>query len=240
MSVRPALTAFIQKQLAPADLVGIMYPLMPVSAMPLTRDQNKLLAAVKNFEGRKYDYQPKNAVEEQYAMYPAAVVERIRNQVTLSALEALVTHLGSLREGRKAVILVSEGFSNVLPPQLNDPVAADARPRQPGPPRHGAESIDDRAAFFANVDLQQDLRRVYDAANRNNTAIYTLDPRGLSTGRVRHLRGRRAEHRPAVPAEHARHAAHAGDRDRRPRDRQPQRPRGRAQAGRAGLVARTT
>ena len=58
MSVRPALTAFIQKQLAPADLVGVMYPLTPVSAMPLTRDQDKLLAAVKSFEGRKYDYQP--------------------------------------------------------------------------------------------------------------------------------------------------------------------------------------
>ncbi|MBZ5782521.1 hypothetical protein, partial [Klebsiella aerogenes] len=67
---------------------------------------------------------PKHPVEEQYAMYPAAVVERIRNQVTLSALEALVTRLGSLREGRKAVILASEGFSNVLPAQLNDPVAA--------------------------------------------------------------------------------------------------------------------
>jgi VWFA-related protein len=182
MSVRPVLAAFIQKQLAPADLVGIMYPLMPVSAMPLTRDQDKLLAAVKNFEGRKYDYQVKHPVEERYAMYPAAVVERIRNQVTLSALEALVTRLGSLREGRKAVILVSEGFSNVLPAQLNDPVAAMPGLGNPARRAIGADSVDDRTAFFANVDLQQELRRVYDAANRNNTAIYTLDPRGLSTG----------------------------------------------------------
>ncbi len=182
MSVRPVLASFIQKQLAPADLVGIMYPLMPVSAMPLTRDQNKLLAAVKSFEGRKYDYQPKHPVEEKYAMYPAAVVERIRNQVTLSALEALVTRLGSLREGRKAVILVSEGFSNVLPAQLNDPVAAVSGLGNPARRAIGADSIDDRTAFFANVDLQQELRRVYDAANRYNTAIYTLDPRGLSTG----------------------------------------------------------
>ncbi len=30
--------------------------------------------------------------------------------------------------------------------------------------------------------LQADLREVYDAANRNNTTIYTLDPRGLATG----------------------------------------------------------
>jgi VWFA-related protein len=189
MAVRPALTAFIQKQLAPTDLVGIMFPLLPVSAMPITRDPNQLLAAVKSFEGRKYDYQPRNQFEQQYAMYPAAVVERIRNQVTLSALEALVTRLGSLREGRKAVILVSEGFSNVLPAQVSDPLAgmptlpATTGRRAAAPdPRTiaGAESIDERAAFLANVDLQTELRRVYDAANRNNTAIYTLDPRGLA------------------------------------------------------------
>ena len=182
MAVRPALTAFIQKQLAPNDLVGVMYPLTPVSAMPLTRDQNKLLQAVQHFEGRKYDYQPKHPFEEQYAMYPAAVVEKIRNQVTLSALESLVTRMGSLREGRKAVILVSEGFSNVLPAQLNDPIASMPGMRNPARNSPGMDSVDDRTAFFQNIDLQQDLRRVYDAANRNNTAIYTLDPRGLATG----------------------------------------------------------
>ena len=53
----------------------------------LTRNQDSLLAAIRRFDGRKYDYQPRNQFEEQYAMYPAAVVERIRNQVTLSALE---------------------------------------------------------------------------------------------------------------------------------------------------------
>jgi VWFA-related protein len=189
MAVRPTLTAFIQTQLAPTDLVGIMSPLLPVSAMPLTRDQTKLLAAVKNFEGRKYDYQPRNQFEQQYAMYPTSVVERIRNQVTLSALESLVTRLGSLREGRKAVILVSEGFSNVLPAQMNDPIAGMPSPPTAATGRRGAvvdprtlaaDPLDDRAAFLANVDLQEDLRRVYDAANRNNTAIYTLDPRGLA------------------------------------------------------------
>ena len=46
----------------------------------------------------------------------------------------------------------------------------------------GLESIDDRTAFFANLDIQQMLRPVYDAANRNNTAIYAVDPRGLATG----------------------------------------------------------
>ena len=49
-------------------------------------------------------------------------VERIRNQVSLSAIKGLLTHMGSLKEGRKALLLVSEGFSNYVPPQLRDAV----------------------------------------------------------------------------------------------------------------------
>ena len=69
-------------------------------------------------------YQPRNAFEEQYAYYPAQTVERIRNQVTMGALKAAAVRLGGLREGRKSIIFVSEGFTTTLPPQLNDPIAA--------------------------------------------------------------------------------------------------------------------
>jgi VWFA-related protein len=180
-AVRPALAAFVQKQLAPADLCGIMYPLLPVSALVLSRSQVDLVSAINHFEGRKYDYQPRNAFEEKYALYPALTVERIRNQVTLSALKSLVVHMGSLREGRKAVILVSEGFSNTLPAQVSDPIAVMSGMGNPARSAMGVESADDRSSFLANLDLQTDLRQVYDAANRNNTTIYTLDPRGLAT-----------------------------------------------------------
>ncbi len=119
MAVKPALAAFVQKQLAPADLCAIMYPQTPVSATDAhARARTTLMSAIRRFEGRKYDYQPRHKFEEQYAMLPAEEVERIRNQVTLSALRSLVIRMGSLREGRKAVILVSEGFSHFLPPQL--------------------------------------------------------------------------------------------------------------------------
>jgi VWFA-related protein len=199
VTVKPALTAFVQKQLSAADLCAIMYPQTPVSAMMLTRSQDALVSAIRRFEGRKYDYQPRHKFEEQYAMLPAEDVERLRNQVTLSALKSLVIRMGSLREGRKAVILVSEGFSHFLPPQLIDPLApvpgpvtrvrrvpavtqggepVDDRARRPPP----AEPVEERTAFFGSVALQSDLREVYDAANRNNTTIYTLDPRGLATG----------------------------------------------------------
>ncbi|HEY3382374.1 MAG TPA: VWA domain-containing protein [Vicinamibacterales bacterium] len=179
MVVKPALTSFIQKQLSATDMVGVMFPLTPVSALLMTRSRDKLMEAVQHFEGRKFDYIPRNEFEEQYAMYPATIVEQVRNQVTLSALRSLVVHMGALREGRKAVILVSEGFSNILPPQLNDPIAGMPGIGNPNRGNPMAD-VDDRTSFFANLDIQQELREVYDAANRSNTTIYTLDPRGLA------------------------------------------------------------
>ncbi len=38
--------------------------------------------------------------------------------MSLSALKGLIIKLGGLREGRKALILVSEGYTNYLPPQM--------------------------------------------------------------------------------------------------------------------------
>lgn len=178
--VRDPLSRFVERHVSPQDLIGIMYPLTPVSEFNLSRNHGALAKAFQSFQGRKFEYEPKNAFEEKYAYYPAETVEQIRNQVTLSALRSLVTHLGGVREGRKAVILVSEGFSNTLPPQLADPVAA--LPGYGNPNRRS--TVDSQGMttreFFAQTDLMSDLREVYAAANRANTAIYTLDPRGLA------------------------------------------------------------
>ncbi len=141
--VRAPLRRFIDTQIGPYDLVAVMYPLTPVSALQFTHDRYVLSTALVTFEGRKGNYAVRNSAEATYAGAPPAVIEQIRNKVTLSALESLMNHLGALREGRKSVVLVSEGF--MLP-----------------------------------VEDMEDLRRVYDAANRNNAAIYVLDPRGLS------------------------------------------------------------
>src|SRR6185503_15409673 len=93
-----------------------------------------------------------------------------------------IVHMGSLKEGRKALILVSEGFTNIVPPQMRD-----ANSQMPGfgnpnarNPMAGVNDLnEDRASFFASMDLNSDLREVYDTANRNNVSIYAVDPRGL-------------------------------------------------------------
>jgi VWFA-related protein len=174
---------FLQQHVGPLDMIGLMYPLTPVADVRLTRNHEALVREVARFEGRKFDYRPRNQFEDQYSMYPAEVVERIRNQVSLSALRSIITRLGGIREGRKSVILVSEGYSNYLPPQLRDPVAdmpaiGNRNRRLPG---LGDNSpAEDRARFFSDIDMLTELREVYSAANRSNTAIYALDPRGLA------------------------------------------------------------
>jgi VWFA-related protein len=177
LSARQSLARFIETQLGPSDMVGVMYPLQPVEAVRFTRDHDSVIRVLQQFQGRKFRYEPMNQFEENYSRYPTEVVERIRNQVSLSAVKSLMHRMGGLKEGRKALILVSEGYSNIVPPELRAPVA--------GQLGFGGAAVDstleNRAAFLADTDLQIDLREVYGTANRNNVAIYAVDPRGLTT-----------------------------------------------------------
>ncbi|HJR58875.1 MAG TPA: VWA domain-containing protein, partial [Vicinamibacterales bacterium] len=179
MAVRKPLIDFIENQLAPADMVAIMYPLTPVNDISFTRNHARLISAIEAFEGRKFNYTPRNAFEEQYNFYPAATVEKIRNQVTMSALQAAAIRMGGLREGRKSIIFVSEGFTSSLPPQLADPVAAYPGLGNPNRGNAGART-DERYEWASNIDMLTDMREVFQTANRQNTSIYSVDPRGLA------------------------------------------------------------
>lgn len=181
MSVRDPLSSFIGT-LGPSDMIGVMYPLESISSVRMTRNHAAVIKGIQQFVGRKGDYTPRNQFEEQYSRYPAETVERIRNEVSLSAIKGLIIHMGSLKEGRKALILVSEGYTNMLPPQLRDQNAqfpGSGNPQR-GNPTAGNDPLEQQAAFMADVDMQTELREVFDTANRNNVAIYSVDPRGLS------------------------------------------------------------
>jgi hypothetical protein len=91
--------------------------------------------------------------------------------------------MGGLKEGRKALILVSEGYSSILPPQMRDQRADMPGFGNPaaGDPDAALNPLEDRAATFAGFDMDERLREVTDLANRNNVAIYAVDPRGLAT-----------------------------------------------------------
>ncbi len=185
MASRKPVVEFIRNQLAANDLVAVMYPLTPLDAVVLTRNHEAVARVVEKFEGRKFRYEPRNDVEQRYVDQPTEIVERIRRQVSLSALKGLSVKLGALREGRKAIILLSEGYTAMLPPQMRDAQAGFSGLGNPNynRPMAGDNDInEDRARSMAEFDLQSELQNVYDAANRSNTAIYAVDPRGLSTG----------------------------------------------------------
>jgi VWFA-related protein len=182
MAAANPLFRFIQNQIGPTDMVGIMYPLETTGAVRFTRNHDAVAKALQQFRGRKYDYTPRNQYEEQYAHYPTETVEQIRNQVSLSALKGLITHMGSLKEGRKSLILISEGYTYLVPPQMRN---ADAsmpglgNPNAYNPLAGLNDPNEDRAAWMAGNDILNDLRNVWDVANKNNVAIYCVDPRGL-------------------------------------------------------------
>jgi VWFA-related protein len=193
MRMRDILTRFITTQLRPLDMVAVMYPLTPVSAISFTRNFDSVAGAVQKFEGRKYDYRPRNQVEEQYSRYPAETVEQIRNDVVMGALKGLSVHLGGLREARKSVVFVSEGFTVSLPaamrrqnaqqpeapcvlagqtncnPAIGNPLAFD-----------NPSSQEETQNWFQQSELYSRLRDVFDLANRNNVSFYSLDPRGMA------------------------------------------------------------
>jgi VWFA-related protein len=185
MAARQQVARFVETQLGPSDMIGLMYPLEPIASVRMTRNHDAVAKGINQFLGRKYDYTPKNELEEKYAYYPAETVERIRIGVSLSALKSLITHMGSLKEGRKALILVSEGYTYMLPPQLRDPVAAipgAGNPNSQNPFAGGTNDLNEnRASFMASADMESDLRDLTDTANRNNVTIYAVDPRGLAT-----------------------------------------------------------
>ena len=183
ITVREPLTRFIENQLGPSDMIGVMHPLTPLDSIRMTRNHSTISRAVQQFQGRKGDYRPENDFEQRYINYPAETVEQIRNQVSLGAIKALIVHMGGLKEGRKALILVSEGYSNILPQQLRDPVAAlpgFGNPQRGNPAAGQNDPNEERYAFFSSQDLEFYMQGVYEAASQNNVAIYTVDPRGLA------------------------------------------------------------
>jgi VWFA-related protein len=182
MRARIDLANFVRNEVAPQDMVSIMYPLEPLDAVVLSRDHENLARALEHFDGRKYDYTPRNQYEDEYASYPVQTIEDIRLDVSLSAIKGLIIKLGGLREGKKALVLVSEGYSNYIPPQMqstngqvrgqgnaayNDPFAGDGQQQQ-------------TLRFFGEAEMMSRLKDIFDLANRYNVSIYALDPRGLA------------------------------------------------------------
>jgi VWFA-related protein len=108
---RETLTEFVKTAFAPTDLVGIMDQLTTVDSISFTRDRLQLIDQVHALKGRFNIFTPpRSGVEEAHLQYPRDIA-RLRNEVSTSALNAAAAFLGNLREGRKAILFVSQGIA---------------------------------------------------------------------------------------------------------------------------------
>ena len=114
-AARAALTRFVDTHLRADDLVAIMKPLDPLNSIRVSHDRSALSDAIERFNGRKGDYTPRTPFEDKFMSRAPREANANRVQVVSSALQALTQRLGELREGCKAVVLVSEGFTAAVP-----------------------------------------------------------------------------------------------------------------------------
>ena len=129
-NVRKPLVSFLDRVLGPDDLVALMTPEMGASDIALGR-KTSVIANILQDEwwGRRARIAGEDPKEELYrvcaarmrldppAVGPALgetlaeeMIARRREKLTLDALEDLLVHLGGLRDERKAVVVVTEGW----------------------------------------------------------------------------------------------------------------------------------
>ena len=127
------------------------------------------------------------------------MIERRREQKTLRALDELIEHLATLRDERKFVVLLSEGwvlfrqndrsppsssrtrFPARLPASASRTAASRrTRTRRASPTIAASRraSASDRCWRF--VDHTIEMRQLAQRANRANVTFYAVDPRGLA------------------------------------------------------------
>jgi VWFA-related protein len=124
------------------------------------------------------------------------MIERRREKRSLDALADLAIHLEGLREERKAVLVVSDGWrlfrpnENLAriglcetPPGLtpvgvgpDGRLTTDTRERQDA----SREQCDRDRQMLADLDNWQTFRDLMDRANRANVSFYPVDSRGLA------------------------------------------------------------
>jgi VWFA-related protein len=202
----------LNRLIGPDDLVAVMTPNMSARDLSFSHRTTTLEGLLaKWWGGRDRDF--KDPTEEQYAAcYPGIpnpvkakasdegiaqeMILRRREQRTLDALLDTVRVLREVREERKAVLVISDGWrlfrpSNALLRPLDDlpptspQITIDRRTGRPTTgdmrsPTGINRSICERDRLaLAMVDDQQAIRQIQEEANRANASFYPIDPRGL-------------------------------------------------------------
>jgi VWFA-related protein len=204
-----ALGTFLERTLGPDDLIAAMTPDMDARGLSFVRRPESIEAFLAPVWGRRFSTDTRDPEEERYFVcYPTEdpwhrfdgmaeeMIVRRREEKTLRAMRDLVVRLGDLREERKAILLISEGWVLVRPSTyLARAIQNTPPPAQPGVfvGPDGKLALGERNSTnitwqqceadrvrLARLDNDRDFRAMLDAANRTNTSFYPVDPRGLA------------------------------------------------------------
>lgn len=212
--IRKPLIDMLNRVMGPDDLVGVMTPTMApdqitfgrktqVIADDLTKNwiwgraDQITLDDQENMYARCFPPQPGEASDP--SALAEALIQRRRERLALDSIRDLVRYMSNMREGRTAVITVSDGWTlyrpdqNILTPRKGDPPPGSPPPVGVGPhgivttkqPSGDPYAVSDRTECdrdrmeLATTDDQQYFRDILGDANRSDVSFYTIDPRGL-------------------------------------------------------------
>ena len=213
-SVGRELTMFLHRSIGEDDLVAVMHPEMLISSLRFTRRPSRFdefLMSGAEWQRRFIDGLA-DAAERQYdACYAApserdifiGMVARRREMRLLDTLRGLAAWLGALREGRKAVFVVSEGWELFRP---DERLARPLQGRVPSPQGIGRipgrmdpagdsrgnpayERCERDRMMLSRLDNVSDFHLMLDEANRNGVTFYPIDIRGLTIEGTMNRRG---------------------------------------------------
>ncbi len=216
--IKEPLISFIQRVLGDDDLIALMTPDMSPDQIAFGRKTGVIEGGLREtwFWGRR-DTLSLDQTEQTYSdCFPPTILEqgtvsavaqemiqRRRERVTLDALHDLVRYMGNVREGRTAVVTVTDGWllyrpdaSLETPRKLPNGKNADPLPGSPTPVGVGPggtltknpgneaypteRTVCDRDRMdLAQTDDDSYFKTIYGEANRANVSFYTIDPRGL-------------------------------------------------------------
>jgi VWFA-related protein len=213
-NVRQPLIRLIDQILGPDDLVGVMKPEMAASDITLARKTQVVEGGLLNIWpwGERHTLQKTEREYQCEACFPSQyqvdvvqeMTARRRERTTLDSLHELVLYLRNIREERKAILTVSEGWllfrenQDLTRLRIIDPINKTLEPT-PGPDPIGVgpdgrltnrntrnntsgATLNDCWADrqrLAMMDNDKYFRDIIGEANRGNSSFYTIDPRGL-------------------------------------------------------------
>lgn len=218
-AIKEPLIDLMQRMMSEDDLVAVMTPEMSPSQLTFARRTRVIEDALRtNWAWGRRNTIVLDAREKMYdACFPPLLgesrspsalamelINRRRERLVLDSLQDLIRHMGAVREGRTAVITVTDGWVLYRPnnqlSQLRQGSDGSQDPIPGGPPPvgvgpgggltsrvptspggvSGRTECDKDRMELAMADNSVTFRNLFGEANRNNVSFYPIDPRGLA------------------------------------------------------------